>query len=383
MPAHPIAITGVASISASGFTADQQQVAFTSGQTKLSWSAELETWVGRISDEGEQELARIKAAYPRLDRSVLLAIYAAEQAVQQTSWSDTDDYGIQLGSSRGATDLWENSYEQFREEGRVKVTTSPLTTLGNISSWVGQHLGQQGWRAAHSVTCSTAAHAIVQAVAWLRSGMAERFLAGGAEAPLTSFTLAQMRALRIYTKATKEQQWPSLPYRQQARNAMVLGEGAVAFCLERAPAKTPLGWLKGVGFAQEAISSPTSVDATGKGIAAAMQRAMQEADIDQVDLIVTHSPGTSKGDAAELAAIQRLFPDRRPALTNTKWLQGHCLGTSAGLSLELALLALRDSSLARLPYDWEGSSAMPSTMDHVLVNSLGFGGNCVSLLIGR
>lgn len=379
----PIAITAASSISASGSSPSEQIAAYSNGQSKLSWSTELGAWVGKVSAEGEQALSGIRSAYPRLDRSVQLAIFVAQQAVEQANWSeDVKEYGIQLGSSRGATGLWEASYEQFRQEGRVKVTTSPLTTLGNLSSWVGQHLGQQGWRAGHSVTCSTAAHALVQAVAWLRAGLTDRFLVGGAEAPLTPFTLAQMQAMRIYSKANREEEWPCLPYRRQAQNGMVLGEGATAFCLERAPDRLPMGWLKGVGFAQEKISSPTSVDPAGKGIAQAMKMAMREAGIDEVDLIVTHSPGTPKGDAAELTAIRGLFPEQ-PALTNTKWLHGHGLGTSAGLSLELALLALKDSSLAALPYAWEGQTSWPTQVQHVLVNALGFGGNCVSLLVGR
>ena len=78
---------------------------------------------------------------------------------------------------------------------------SPTTTLGNISSWVAYDLGVKGATLSHSITCSTACTGL-NACAWLKGGMAKRFLVGGSEAPLTDFTVAQMRSLGIYSKKT-------------------------------------------------------------------------------------------------------------------------------------------------------------------------------------
>jgi 3-oxoacyl-(acyl-carrier-protein) synthase len=275
--------------------------------------------------------------------------------------------------------LWEAAYAEFVRTGQVAPATSPFTTLGNISSWVGQHLGTRGYRGEHSVTCSTALHAVANAVAWLRAGMAERFLAGAAEAPLTPFGLAQLRALRIYSSAETGATWPCQPLLAKTRNTLVLGEGAACFALERRPAHPPLAWIAGLGFAQEAIDSPTGIDPAGSGFYAAMEQALGDSAAPP-DLIIAHAPGTRQGDAAELAAISRLFGAGHPPVVSTKYCQGHTFGASGGLSLELALLYLNGELSAPLPLtagQWGGGA-----IRRVLVNSAGFGGNCVSILLG-
>ena len=72
--------------------------------------------------------------------------------------------------------------------------------MGNISSWVAHDLQTEGPEISHSITCSTALHALLNGVAWLQSGKQIKFLVGGSEAPLTPFTIAQMQALKIYAK---------------------------------------------------------------------------------------------------------------------------------------------------------------------------------------
>jgi 3-oxoacyl-(acyl-carrier-protein) synthase len=60
-------------------------------------------------------------------------------------------------------------------------------------------LQSSGPEISHSITCSTALHAVLNGIAWLKSGMVDKFFSGGSEAPLTDFTIAQMRALKIYS----------------------------------------------------------------------------------------------------------------------------------------------------------------------------------------
>jgi hypothetical protein len=64
---------------------------------------------------------------------------------------------------------------------------APTTTLGNISSWVAHDLQSSGPEISHSITCSTALHAVLNGVAWLKSGMVDKFWLVGGEAPLTDY----------------------------------------------------------------------------------------------------------------------------------------------------------------------------------------------------
>jgi 3-oxoacyl-[acyl-carrier-protein] synthase II len=147
-------------------------------------------WVGEIPEKAKELIESItqETLYQQLDPSVLLAMHCARKAIKKTTW-DTNDFGINIGSSRGATQRWEGHFEHFSREGVAQTLSSPLTTLGNLASWVARDLGVNGPVISHSMTCSTSLQAVLNGVAWIQSGMSERFLVGGAEASLTPLHL--------------------------------------------------------------------------------------------------------------------------------------------------------------------------------------------------
>ena len=66
--------------------------------------------VATISEELKslvEELKQSDNKYKSLDNSVLYAILASRQAVKNAGWSPNDVFGINIGSSRGATELFE------------------------------------------------------------------------------------------------------------------------------------------------------------------------------------------------------------------------------------------------------------------------------------
>lgn len=378
-----IGITGWGSISALGFD---------------PWGSYLQTdrhhlvqdayghWMGRLPVAAESRIIKLCASdkhYFQVDRSVLLAITAAEQAFSRAGWQAGPGLGIQIGSSRGATNTWEHYHQQWEGgiEGGLSPMTSPLTTLGNLSSWIGYHLRSGDMVAEHSVTCSTALHAILSGVTWLESGRVQKYLAGGTEAPLTPFTIAQMKALRIMA-GVDDYDYPvrSLDLEKTA-NTMALGEGAACFCMEKDPAEA-IAWIEGIGFTTEWGGTPTNVTKNADGLQRAMRMAWEEAGCPKVDVVVTHAPGTKQGDATEMHAIQAVFGQDMPAVTNNKWKIGHTLGASGGLSLEFALLMLIHGQFIGIPYLAAATTEIPAP-ETILVNAQGFGGNSVSILLRK
>ncbi len=340
-------------------------------------------WCAPIHAEVAEALGQLtseKAAYQGLDRSVLLGMLAARKALEGFSIAGKR-VGVNMGSSRGATGLLEQAHAQFTAEGAAKVPTrtSPATTLGNIASWIGQDLKLQGIHLEHSITCSTALHAVLNGIAWLQSGMADAFLVGGAEAPLTDFTVAQMKALRLYAPNTMN----DFPCRgvdyDNASNTLVLGEAAGAFFMEMDP-KNPLAWISGWGFASETITTNTSIDAQGIGFQQSMKLALEKAELDasEIDAVVMHAPGTHKGDTAEFEAIKTVFKGHLPLMTGNKWKIGHCFGASGALSMEMAILMLERGTFIKTPF-CQGD--YPQKIQRVMVNAMGFGGNAVSLVL--
>ncbi len=327
-----------------------------------------------------EQLKKQEVKYKSLDETVLLAILVSRQALQNAGWEKGDDFGINLGSSRGATQLFEKHHREFIETGKTATLASPTTTLGNISSWVAHDLKNNGPEISHSITCSTALHAILNAVAWMQSGMATKFLVGGSEAPLTAFTLAQMNALKIYAK--EESEFPCRAFDlNKTKNSMVLGEGAAVACLEIGEHPKALAYISGIGYATDTLEHNISISDEAECFQKSMKMALQNTPLDEIDAIVMHAPGTLKGDTSEYKAITKIFGENHPMLTTNKWKVGHTFGASGMLNLELAILMMQHNQFIPVPF--AQPQQLRKTIQNVLINAVGFGGNAVSILISK
>jgi 3-oxoacyl-(acyl-carrier-protein) synthase len=384
-----ISITAIASISSLGNTPEviwenylNENHCFTKHDLDYQ-----KTFVAALDNDSEQvvdELRESDNKYKSLDKSVLYAMAASRKAIQNAGWTSNDIFGINIGSSRGATDLFEKHYRDYLETGKAHTLASPTTTLGNISSWVAHDLQSSGPEISHSITCSTALHALLNGVAWLRSGMADKFLVGGSEAPLTDFTVAQMRALKIYSNNKDCQpelvEWPNRALDlEKKQSTMILGEGAGVCCLEMGKKENALAYIAGIGYATEILEHNISISAEATCFQKSMKMALKNIDLSEVDAIVMHAPGTMKGDLTEYRAIEKVFGENLPLLTTNKWKIGHTFGASGILSMELAIMMMQHNRFIGVPF--AEAQLQKNPIKKVLINAVGFGGNAVSVLL--
>lgn len=367
-----------------GVTSQEQWKAYLSKATSITWNEDLEAYTAALTAEGKalvQKLRKENSKYERLDPSVLYAILTGRMAVAQAGWSD-GAFGINVGSSRGATQLFERYYEAFTKRNIVPTQTSPSTTLGNISSWVAQDLKTTGPDISHSITCSTSLHSLLNGVAWIQSGMADKFLVGGSEAAVTAFTIAQMRAMKLTPQEETASAYPSQAMNLfKKKNTMALGEGAAMACLESGNNEKALAYITGVGYATEALDHAVSLSANGTCFVDSMKMALGKTPVSDVDAIVMHAPGTIRGDLSEMEAIKTVYGEEHPLLTTNKWKVGHSFGASGMLSLELAILMLQQQTFIGVSYLKEPTG--PKKLETVMINSVGFGGNAVSVLVSK
>jgi len=388
---EPISITALASISALGETQEGIWQSYCSDNHFLTNDliGEQPVWVSRLPLETKERIHHLRHSdtkYKPLDDSVLFALYSARKAVEQAGWESDANFGINIGSSRGATALFEKYHKEFLAEGKSSTLSSPTTTLGNISSWVAHDLRSKGPEISHSITCSTALHAVLNAVAWIQSGMANKFLVGGSEAPLTPFTIAQMQALKVYSKGlSRAQSRDIFPCKamdlDKKHNTMVLGEAAGLACLEKGAKSNALAMIEGIGYATEPLEHSVSISTDAQCFQDSMKMALGQTDPDEIDAIVMHAPGTIKGDLTEYNAIKKVFCNKIPFLTTNKWKVGHTFGASGLLSLEMAVLMLNHQRPISIPF--VTYEATPKTIQKVMVNAVGFGGNAVSILLSK
>jgi len=377
-----ISIVGMGSISPLGHERHEVWQSYLSEGHLLNNKAVSDTLfaVGALRTEALSQIALLQQESPKykdLDPTVLYAMYAARQALCEAGWPTDKDFGVNIGSSRGATTLFEQYHAQYLAQGKTTPLASPTTSLGNIASWVMQDVKGKGIAISHSITCSTALHALVNAVAWLHADMAEAFLIGGSEAALTPFTLAQMKALKIYGDAAAP--YPSQPLlSSKEKSTMVLGEGAAVFALEKGSSPHALATIRGIGYASEPITHPVAISADAQALRRSMQQALEGIDPAEVDVVIPHATGTLKGDQAEYLALAEVFGTNLPLLTSHKWKIGHTFAASGALAMEMAILMLQQQHFLPIPYL---PTAPERPLKNILINATGFGGNAVSVLV--
>ena len=110
-----------------------------------------------------------------------------------------------------------------------------------------------------------------------------------------------------------------------------------------------------------------------------MKMALKNASTEKVDAIVMHAPGTIKGDSSEYKAIQHVFGENLPLLTTNKWKTGHTFATSGLLSMELGIFMMQNNQFIPVPFG--ESQVQTKPIKTVLINSVGFGGNAVSIFM--
>jgi nodulation protein E len=192
-----------------------------------------------------------------------------------------------------------------------------------------------------SSACASSAHAIAEAVHYIRAGRAKMVIAGGTEASLTYGHLLAWQSLGALAQDTCR------PFSID-RSGMAAGEGAATLILEEYEAASRRGApiyaeITGCGFSSDAhhITQPKS-----EGAAKAMQQALKESGLATGKrlLISTHGTGTPLNDLSEAVALRSVFGsglDDHLAIA-TKSSHGHLLGGTGALEFLLGLLALKE-----------------------------------------
>ena len=138
---QPIYISSLASISALGNSSEDIWNRYLNSEHYIVEKefSDTSALVAELPREVREEIQQLRASdskYKSLDDSVLYAIYCSRKAIKKAGWNSEDNFGVNIGSSRGATQLFEKYHEEFLSKGKSSTLTSPTTTLGNISSWI-------------------------------------------------------------------------------------------------------------------------------------------------------------------------------------------------------------------------------------------------------
>lgn len=352
-------------------------------------------------------------------RTSQFALAAATMAVRHAGLDDVPRdrarFGIYLGSGEGQQDFnrFVDLVHRATRDGRVD--TARFTSLGPGTLHPTREAEQEPGRpAGHlaavfgargpNVTCQTAcaasAQAIGGAVEMIRGGIADVILAGGTDSMIHPFGLTGFILLTAMSTRNDDPARASRPF-DRDRDGFVLGEGGGVLVLEelehaRARGAAIHGEIVGHCSTADAFRLTDSHD-EGRGAVAAMRGALADAEASPSDVgyINAHGTSTPSNDSIETLAIKRVFGDAafRVPISSTKSMTGHLVSAGGAVEAITCLLTIRDGVLPptinlenRDPacdLDYVPNEARERTVDVVLSNSFGFGGQNTALVLRR
>lgn len=383
-----VLITGSGAVSAAGASLDETLRSFSRGERNAATVTLFRTTL----DKPAFEVKDIPTAFfLEGQRTLSLALLALDEALKEARLSDCS--GFRVGVCMGTTvasqlnDL--EFYRSYRESGQAAMTPVDRFLKGNLAEVIARKLGARGPQLTVVNACSSGTDAIGIALSWLKAGLCDIVIAGGAD-ELNHVPYCGFNALGIMN--------PGLcaPF-DRDRKGLNLGEGAGIVVLETAEAAKKRGatsdfTLLGYGSSSDAYHL-TAPSPDGVGLKAAIHAALKEAEIAPRDVafVNAHGTGTHDNDLVEGTVLAAIFgPDLK--MLSTKGFTGHTLGAAGGLEAAFTVAGLREGWVPASAGFVNRDEAIPLSPirektpvqgNYALSTSLAFGGNNAALVFGQ
>jgi 3-oxoacyl-[acyl-carrier-protein] synthase II len=340
----------------------------------------------------------------KMDLFIQYAIGAAQLAVEDSGIPlaslEGERCGVYVGSGIGGIGSIEESHKKLLEQGPNRVSPFFLisTIINEASGQISIKYKSSGPNSATATACTTSTHAVGDSFRIIERGDADIMIAGGSEAPITPLGVAGFCAMRAISQRNDEPEKASRPFDQE-RDGFVIGEGAGILVLEELESALKRGAriyaeIVGYGMSGDAyhVSAPRM---DGEGALWAMKRAIEDANIDpvEVNLINAHGTSTPYNDKIETLAIKKLFGDHayKIGVSSTKSMTGHLLGAAGAVEAGYTALCLKEQVMSptvnyehpdpECDLDYVPNKFRKAEIRYALSNSFGFGGTNGALLM--
>ena len=345
----------------------------------------------------------------KMDTFIVMAMGAAQQAVEDSGWKPTDEEGqtrtgVLIGSGIGGLTGIQDTTLLEKEKGprRVSPFFIPGSLINLASGLVSIQHGFKGPNHAVVTACATGTHAIGDAARIIAVGDADVMVAGGAESAICRIGIAGFIACKALSSAFNDTpEKASRPY-DKDRDGFVMGEGAGILVLEEyehAKARGAKIYCEVIGYGMSGdayhITAPSE---DGDGAFRCMQAAIKRAGISagEIDYINAHGTSTPAGDSAEIRVIKVALGEEkayRTPISSTKGATGHCLGAAGAVEATFTVLALQRGVLPptinqevadpECDLDTIPNEAREQPIEIALSNSFGFGGHNACIVLRR
>lgn len=344
----------------------------------------------------------------KIDKFILYAIGAAEEAVKDSGWKPTDEEGkertgVIIGAGIGGLPwIYETSVTLLNQGARrVSPFFIPASLINLASGQVSIRHGFKGPNHAVVTACASGAHAIGDAARMIMLDDADVMVAGGTEAAVCRVGVAGFASARALSTGFNDTPTKASRPWDKNRDGFVMGEGSGIVVLEEYEHAKKRGAkiyaeVLGYGMSGDAyhITSPAE---DGGGAFRSMRAAMKSSKLSLEDIgyINAHGTSTPVGDGIEVKAMKRLFGDHsyNLAVSSTKSAIGHLLGAAGAVEAIFSIFAMQNSLIPpTLNLDEPSDDcdlnfvphvAQEKDLKYVMSNSFGFGGTNASLIFGK
>jgi 3-oxoacyl-[acyl-carrier-protein] synthase-1 len=246
-----------------------------------------------------------------------------------------------------------------------------------------------------SAACASGSHAIGLATMFIRNGMQDCIICGGAQ-EINKFSMGNFDALGAFSIRENEPTKASRPF-DKHRDGLVPSGGAATVIVESLESAqkrgaTILGEIIGYGFSSngEHISNP-SVQGPARSLRMAMKASGLNAS--EIDYVNAHATSTPAGDASEAKAIYDVFGEAHTPVSSTKSMTGHECWMAGASEIVYSVLMMQNSFIApNINFETPDEDSarlniiaetMNKNIDVFLSNSFGFGGTNSTLIVKK
>lgn len=246
-----------------------------------------------------------------------------------------------------------------------------------------------------SAACASGSHSIGLAYMFIRNGMQDCIICGGAQ-ETNKYSMGNFDALGAFSIRENNPTAASRPFDKNRDGLVPSGGGATVIVESLSSAKKRgakiLGEVIGYGFSSngEHISNP-SVQGPARSLRMAMKSSgLSTADIDYIN---AHATSTPAGDTSEAKAIFDVFGDTFTPVSSTKSMTGHECWMAGASEIVYSLLMMENGFIApNINFETPDEDSaklniiaktMNKNIDVFLSNSFGFGGTNSTLIVKR
>lgn len=378
---------------------------FDASKFKTQFACEVKDF--NTNDHFDRKKAR------QLDLYAQYAIVAAKQAIDDAALNseglDKNRVGVIVAAGIGGLHTFEEEAGYFALHGEEQGPKyNPFFIPKMIADIAAGHISiEHEFRGPNFATvsaCASSNHALIDAYNYIRLGMADAIVAGGAEAAVFPAGVGGFNSMKALSTRNEECEKASRPF-SGSRDGFVIGEGAAALVLEELEHAKARGAhiyaeVAGGGMSADAYHI-TATHPDGLGAVIGMENALKDAGMkpEDIDYINMHGTSTPVGDIGEVKAIQKVFGEHayKMNLSSTKSMTGHLLGAAGALEAVLSVKSLNDNIVPPTINHEEGDNdpeidynlnftfneAQPREINAVLSNTFGFGGHNASVILKK